>query len=145
MSFFSNLFSSDLSRELGMCALRSLMKVTGHSAPVKETDAPDIQCVKLTKDHSNVTQVVTYWTCVRVNQLLLLGVSNEIVDSIIEHDARFLSVLSDALDTQKTKKPAYDAWLFFNKDIKSTNFFELQQCARGSKVTKASFIIQAEY
>lgn len=145
MSVFNNFFSNELTRALGMCALRSLVKVTGRAVPVKETETLDIQCVKLTKDHSSVTHLVTFWANLRINKLQLLGVTPEIVADIARHDTRFLTILLDALATQKTSKPEYDAWLFFNKDVKNTNFFELQQCTRGSKVTKASYIIQAEY
>ena len=129
---------------IGRHLLIGLIKVTGHSVKFQKADARNTQCVKLNKGHKNVVQMVSFWCSLRINKLQQMGALKETIDAIILQDARFLTALGHAIEVQKDPEPPYDAWLFFNEDAQSTDFFELQQCARGSKVTKVSYIIHNE-
>ena len=142
MAFFAKLFANNAVQFVGQQAARSLVKMAGGSLKPTQPEDLNIQCVRLTKDHDSVVTMVTYWCSLRINEMQQAGIAKETVTSIINRDAKFLNALAHALDVQKDKTPDYDAWLFFNSDIKSTNFFELQQCPRGTKNTMASFIIQ---
>jgi hypothetical protein len=134
--------AADAVRFIGEHALIGLLKATG----VKRTNAKvrNTQCVKLTRNHKNLLQSVSFWCSLRVNKLQQLGGLKEVVDKIILNDARFLNVLSFAIEEQREKEPAFDAWLFFNEDIQSTDFFELQHCSPGGRVTKVSYTIHNE-
>lgn len=141
MSFLSNLFSSDTVKFIGHHVMEGVMKATGTT---KTTVAPrSVQCVRLTKDHDCVLDLVTMWANLRINKLQQSGMGAEAIKGIQKVDARFLNALAYALAVQKDKTPEYEAWLFFHDDVESTDFFELQHCARGSKVTKASFVLHA--
>lgn len=124
--------------------LVGLIRASGHSIKLPKAEARNTQCVKLGKVHKNVVQMVSFWCSLRINKLQQMGALKETIDAIILQDARFLTALSHAIDVQKDPEPPYDAWLFFNEDAQSTDFFELQQCARGSKVTKVSYVIHSE-
>lgn len=129
-----------LSEFIGKHLLIGLIKAAGLSIkPSKESR--NTQCIKLTKNHKDVVQMVSYWCSLRINKLQQMGAMKETVDAIILHDARFLTALAHAIDVQKDPVPPYDAWLFFNDDVQSTDFFELQHCNRNTKVTKVSYVI----
>lgn len=129
---------------IGKHLLYGLIKASGISIKLPKAKARDTQCVKLNKNHKQVVQMVSFWCSLRINKLQQMGALKETVDEILLQDARFLTALSHAIEVQKDQEPPYDAWLFFNEDAQSTDFFELQQCARGSKVTKVSYVIRNE-
>lgn len=143
MGFLSNLFSSETARSLATQALCSMISATGHTVRLKPAKTRDLQCVKLTTGHASVTQMVSFWCSLRTNNLQLNGATTESVSRISKADAKFLTSLSQAITlAADTSEP--DAWLFFDGDVKSTDFFELQYCERGTKLTKASFVIRAD-
>ena len=129
---------------IGKHLLRGLIRASGTAIKVPKDQARNTQCVKLTKNHKQVVQMVSFWCSLRINKLQQMGALKETVDAIILQDARFLTALCHAIDIQKDPEPAYDAWLFFNEDAQSTDFFELQHCSRGTKVTKVSYVIHNE-
>lgn len=88
--------------------------------------------------------MVSFWCSLRINKLQQNGAMKETIDDIVLNDARFLTSLAHAIEVQKDQVPPYDAWLFFNEEVQSTNFFELQQCRCGTKVTKAAYVIHNE-
>lgn len=144
MSVFTNFLSNDVLKFVGHQLLLCMVKSSGRYPVAKEVTPRNTQCVKLTKEHGSVLQMVTFWCSIRLNKLQQAGADAEMIAEIARHDTRFLNTLSHSLATQKDQKPAYDAWLFFNSDVKSTDFFELQQCARGSKTAQATYIVQAD-
>ena len=129
---------------IGRHLMLGLLKASGANVKQLTGRRRNIQCVKLTKQHKDVTQMVSFWCSLRINKLQQIGAMKETVDEIVLNDARFLTSLTHAIEVQKDQHPAYDAWLFFNEDIQSTDFFELQQCRRGSKVALATYVIHNE-
>ena len=144
MGFLSNLFSSETAKYLAARALCGAISATGHQVRLKQAPTRDLQCVKLTTEHGSVTQMVSFWCSLRINNLQIAGASPESVKKIAQSDARFLSSLSHAIAVAKDSSEP-DAWLFFDGDIKNTDFFELQYCDRGTKLAKATFVIRADH
>jgi hypothetical protein len=143
MGFLSNLFSSDTAKFLAGHALVSFISASGHSVRLEPAKTRDLQCVKLTTEHKSVVQMISFWCSIRTNKLQMTGASPEAVAKISKADARFLTTLSGAIDVANDKEEP-DAWLFFDGDVKDTDFFELQFCDRGTKLGKASFVIRAD-
>lgn len=139
---FTLTFDSSFFVDLAKCALDSLIKVNGGgvSSP-KEKKTRNTQCVKLTKGHHHVAAMVGFWSCERINLLIKHGVSQERVDRVIKQDEKFVALLEEALREQALKQPSYDSWLFFDTDVKNTDFFELQECEKGSLATQSSIVI----
>ena len=129
---------------IGRHVLLGLLKSAGVSVKQLTTPKRNTQCVKLTKQHKDVVQMVSFWCSLRINKLQQIGAMKETISDIVLNDARFLTSLAHAIEVQKDQVPPYDAWLFFNEDIQSTDFFELQHCSRGTKVTKVSYVIHRE-
>lgn len=144
MRFFTDILSAIDAKFIFKHSLIGLAKASGYAIQAPRNKQRNIQCVKLTKHHQSVLQMVVYWCSLRINTLQQKGISDETLRSLRQHDARFLTCLSHALTVQADPDPAFDAWLIFNEDAQSTDFFELQHCARNTKVTKASFVIQAD-
>lgn len=129
---------------IGRHLMLGLLKAAGANVRQLTTPRRNTQCVKLTKQHKDVVQMVSFWCSLRINKLQQIGAMKETIDEIVLNDARFLTSLAHAIEVQKDQHPAYDAWLFFNEEIQSTDFFELQQCRRGTKVAKATYVIHNE-
>lgn len=144
MDFLTKIFTSSPAKLLAHCAHMGLMQATGKTPRVAKANVRNLQCIKLTKEHGSVVNMVTYWSSLRINKLQQQGVQKEVISSIARHDARFLTTLAYAITTQAETDPDFDAWLFFHDDVQATDFFELQHCARGTRITKASFVIQMD-
>lgn len=144
MRFLTNFFSSPTTELVFKHLTIGLARAAGKDLRKIREKRRSLQCVKLTKNHYNVVQAVTYWCNLRINELQQKGISDDMLLTLKQHDARFLTHLAHSIAIQNDKEPAYDAWLFFHDDVQSTDFFELQNCIRGTKVTKASFVIQAD-
>lgn len=131
----------ELFKQIGHCALVGLNRASGIRIP-EDKNNRHTQCVKLTKAHGHLLDMVTYWCGERLALLRATGVPAERLAAVSRHDAKLLTGLSIALVEQQKKQPEYDSWLFFNSDVQSTDFFELQECEKGSFITKTSIIIQ---
>lgn len=107
----------------------------------KRKETINIQCVKITKDHQELLTVISNWCNARLTNMSIAGVDNKALASIIKQDARFLTSLSHSLAIQKEKEIEYDSWLFFNGNVKETNYFELEQCRRNTKDVISTLII----
>lgn len=132
---------------ISLAILKNLLTVAAIASGVVQAEKPkppNIQCVKITREHDSLISHVTYWCSFRLNQLQRMGIDSKVINSITQQDARFLTALSHALATQKEKEPTYDGWLFFNNDVKETCFFELTQCRRGTKDMMSTLIIHSD-
>lgn len=137
MGFLNN----ELIKQLGQCALIGLARASG-VVVLEEKNNRNTQCVKLTKGHTHLLNMVTYWCAERKALLKAVGISAERLLTMERHDAKLLDGLKEALAEQQKKQPEYDSWLFFNCNVLETDFFELQECEKGSFITKTSIIVQ---
>lgn len=142
MGYLSNALTGNTAHFVARHMLLGLIKASGHNVRPVAPKARNMQCVKLTKEHEGLTKVILFWCNLRINKLQQLGMKEEGIQRIVREDARFLSILSHAIATASDED--FDGWLFFDGDVQSTDHFELQYCARGSKVTKASYVIHSE-
>lgn len=143
MSILSKLFSRDTLSSIIKHAKAGIVRAHKTRTKSKEKKS-NSQCVKLTKEHCAVVQMVSYWCNIRINELKQIGATKDTIDEIIKRDAHFLTALSCAIAMQNEKKPEYDAWLFFDTDVKSTPYFELCKCTRGTKDVTSSLVIRAD-
>jgi hypothetical protein len=141
MAFLNKLINNDVAAFVLKHALIGFCRATGRSRHPVDKKGLNIQCVKLTKEHTKVVQMVTYWCNLRTNVLQQMGATAETVASINRNDANFLTALSTAIANQQNPKHPVDSWLFFNDDLKSTIFFELQHCDRGTTQMRSSTVI----
>lgn len=144
MSFFNKLVNQEVAAFVLKHALIGFCRATGRSVRSAKDKQLNIQCVKLTKEHTNVVQMVTYWCNLRTNNLQQMGATKETVAAINRNDANFLTALGTAIASQQDPKHPMDSWLFFSDDLKSSVFFELQHCDRGTKHMRSSTVISAD-
>lgn len=144
MSFINKLINSDATAFVLKHVLIGLRKASGINVQSAKEKGPNIQCVKLTKDHSALVQMVTYWCNLRTNKLQQMGLTAANAATMNRNDASFLTSLAAAIANQNDPKHPTDTWLFFNGDIQSTNFFELQQCDRGTKNMRCAIVLHAD-
>lgn len=144
MEFLTNMLSSDTAKFIAHHAIRGIIQASGRVVPVKPAKTRDLQCVKLTKEHEAVVRMVTFWCNLRINTLQQNGANPEVISKITQADARFLTMLSHAISTIG-EPDAPDAWLFFDGDVQGTDFFELQYCDRGTRITRASYVLHASH
>lgn len=148
MSFVSDLFTAENRKALGAFVLKhvkiGILKANGCMPKPKAESAIDLQCVRINKEHGPVVKMVSQWCALRANKLRQLGSTADAVNRIILSDARFLTSLSHAVGVQKDPDPLYDGWLFFDKDVQTTGFFELVQCIHGSKDVLSSLVIRID-
>ncbi|BAW19089.1 hypothetical protein [Ralstonia phage RP31] len=142
MGILSNVLSGSTAKFVGFHMLRGLVLASGHSVRPVAPKVRNMQCVKLTKEHDGLTKVLLFWCNLRINKLQQLGTAEEAVQRVVREDARFLSILNHAIATAGDDD--FDAWLFFDNDVQSTDHFELQYCSKGTKVTKAAYVIRSE-
>jgi hypothetical protein len=145
MSLINKLIKSDATAFIVKHALIGLRRATGQCGESKKEKGPNIQCVKLTKEHDGLVRMITGWCNIRTNQLQQLGLGAKDVAAMNRNDANFLTLLSNAIAEKNDPKHTTDTWLFFNGDIQSTNFFEIQQCDRGTKITRCAMILHANH
>jgi hypothetical protein len=144
MGLVSSLMANSTAKFIAVHTLRGLALATGHSVPAATSKARNQQCVKLTKDHEEVVRMVSFWCNLRLNNLQQTGAAQKRITEITRSDAQFLNALNHAIAVQTEEDNVLDAWLFFDNDVRSTDYFELQYCARGTKVTKATFSLFAQ-
>lgn len=137
-------FSSDIAAFVFKHVLCGFVKATGHRVPVSKDKSQNIQCVKLTKEHTPMVQMVAYWCNLRSIKLKQMGMTDVAAAVMNRRDADFLTLLAGAIMEQQEKSPQYDAWLFFDSDVQSTPFFELQKCDRGTKNARCTTMIFAD-
>lgn len=145
MSFINKLINSDATAFVLKHVLIGLRKASGINVQPAKEKGPNIQCVKLTKDHDGLVRMITAWCNLRTNQLQQLGLSAKDVAAMNRNDSSFLTSMSAAIANMNDPKHPIDTWLFFNGDIQSTNFFELQQCDRGTKHMRCAMILHAHH
>lgn len=143
MGFLSSFLTSDAARFVGKHAVIGLIKISGRAVKQHDSEKRNTQCIKLAAHHDGIDRVVMQWCNLRINRLQQIGASEEQIKGICKHDASFLTTLSLAIAAQKIDNQDKDVWLFFNDDIQSTDFFELQYCSRNSNVMKASYAIHS--
>lgn len=139
MSFLSNVKARTIASFVLQAAHIGLLRATGSKA--RQSKGPNIQCVKLNSEHTPLIQIATQWCNERSDKLKELGVDGEVLADINRRDAAFLTSLSSAINNAKGAK--VDTWLFYNESVQSTNYFELQQCDRGTKNMRCSQAIHA--
>jgi hypothetical protein len=142
MAFMSKVFNANV----GKFVLHHILAgLTGGCTPKSSKEkALDLQCVKLTKEHTDVPKLVSQWCTKRTKYLQEQGVEAGVIQAITQLDCRFLNALGNAIAAQKDKDRQFDGWLFFDKHHESTGFFELVQCNRGSKDTVSSLVIRQD-
>jgi hypothetical protein len=141
MSFISKLQANPVMVFVLEAANIGLKRAIGSKNCRSKEKVQNIQCVKLNKDHVPLVQVVTQWCNQRSDKLKELGVTKESLAAMNRRDANFLTSLASAIAGAGQPDAEYDYWLFFNTDTQSTNYFELQQCDRGSKTMRCSQVI----
>lgn len=134
----------DVARFVSYHALIGLAKSTGVRLPqnfAKRNRNP--QCIKLTKDHLKIDRIVSFWCNLRINKLKELNMHDDDIKRIVREDCVFINALNSALaDIGKTQE---DAWLFFDADVHSTDYFELKICNKGQKHPKRTHAIYIEF
>lgn len=144
MSLISKILTSEAAKFVGFHALRGVVRATGHSVRIAAPKPRNMQCVKLGVEHKPLVQIVTFWCNLRINKLKQMGFTEEGIQRVVRNDATFLTVLGSAIASAADKGNDYDAWLFFNEDVKSTDMFELQYCDKITRVTKTTYLLRAE-